>query len=514
MLANSDSCGLQSPVKVNRGKAKKSLFADENDAPSPSDAKPSTLLSLKKRIPSECPEARRLVEARRVLSTALPDALVGREKQSDAIRKFLDANLLGKSGKKRDNDGRGKRSLYISGPPGTGKTTSLSHLLKEYESLTKTGGDPLRIAFVNCMQALGSSTSASSIYSRIAEAIVAPDAVENHKDSKSRKPKIGSSSNDARKLIESFVRRRQVLLVLDEVDQLDSKDQEVLYSVFEWPYLEGSRLTLMGIANALDLTDRVLPRLKTKGRICPEELTFPAYTREEIQAIINARLGSLAGVFPADGGAGDNATTTIITPGAVRFLAAKISALSGDVRKALDVCRRSIELAEVAWRKQTILCSSPSSNASSELLRSSFKPIDVPQILKILNEIYCSSAATASLTESNSDLPLQQKIIVACLLLMTSYGKFPVKEVSLSKLHETYAKLCKKRSMKGLCMAEFAGLCSLLDARGFFTARKVCSKVAKETRISLRIDEDEVQAALKDKALLSGILKDVECIAK
>jgi cell division control protein 6 len=52
------------------------------------------------------------------------------------------------------------------------------------------------------------------------------------------------------------------ILVLDEIDQLESKNQDVLYTVFEWPALASSRLALVGIANTLDLTDRVLPRLQ------------------------------------------------------------------------------------------------------------------------------------------------------------------------------------------------------------------------------------------------------------
>ena len=50
--------------------------------------------------------------------------------------------------------------------------------------------------------------------------------------------------------------------MLDEIDQLESKNQDVLYTIFEWPALKGSRLSLVGIANTLDLTDRVLPRLQ------------------------------------------------------------------------------------------------------------------------------------------------------------------------------------------------------------------------------------------------------------
>jgi cell division control protein 6 len=41
--------------------------------------------------------------------------------------------------------------------------------------------------------------------------------------------------------------------------------------------------------------------------------------------------------------------------------------------------------------------------------------------------------------------PLQQKLLMASLLLMVKKGK--TKEVTLGKLMETYAKVCKKRKM-------------------------------------------------------------------
>jgi cell division control protein 6 len=132
-----------------------------------------------------------------------------------------------------------------------------------------------------------------------------------------------------------------------------------------------------------------------RASIAPAEINFPAYTRDEISKIITTRLHE----FNAD------KEQPIIRPAAITFLSAKISTLSGDVRKALDVCRRAIELSELEARKQTLLKpldASPGGRPSGLI-----KPIDVPQILKIVNEVYCSSV-TSSMGQKNSDLPLHQ----------------------------------------------------------------------------------------------------------
>lgn len=79
------------------------------------------------------------------------------------------------------------------------------------------------------------------------------------------------------------------MIVVDEIDQLDSKNETVLYSLFELPKLEKSRAIFFGIANAMDLTDRTLPHLQAYG--CkPQLLNFPPYSRDEIVAILRDRL--------------------------------------------------------------------------------------------------------------------------------------------------------------------------------------------------------------------------------
>merc|ERR1719216_230966 len=138
-----------------------------------------------------------------------------------------------------------------------------------------------------------------------------------------------------------------ILLVLDEVDQLETKDQTVLYTVFEWPALEGSRLVLCGIANSLDLTDRVLPRLQVSPAYKPSLLHYPPYSKQQIMDILTARL--------QEGTGREGTGNPVITTRAIAFLAGKIASLSGDLRKALDVCRRALELSETIARKQSLL---------------------------------------------------------------------------------------------------------------------------------------------------------------
>ncbi|NWH41286.1 CDC6 protein, partial [Chloropsis hardwickii] len=132
------------------------------------------------------------------------------------------------------------------------------------------------------------------------------------------------------------------LLVLDELDQLESKGQDVLYTLFEWPQLPGSRLVLVGLANALDLTDRSLARLRAHPAGSPRLLHFPPYTREQLTCILQERLAQVAG-------------EPVLDSAALQFCARKVSAVSGDARKALDVCRRAVEVVELEVRGQTLL---------------------------------------------------------------------------------------------------------------------------------------------------------------
>ena len=80
-----------------------------------------------------------------------PEQVVGREKQTKILREFLEKNLTNKKQCKtprKNNYKSQQRSIYVSGPPGTGKTTCLKNLIDE---LPIEDNNVTVLPIVNCM---------------------------------------------------------------------------------------------------------------------------------------------------------------------------------------------------------------------------------------------------------------------------------------------------------------------------------------------------------------------------
>ncbi|XP_069490675.1 cell division control protein 6 homolog [Ambystoma mexicanum] len=401
-------------------------------------------------------------QAKQAFSTAVPDRMLAREGETAAIRQFLKEHISGtKPG-----------SLYISGAPGTGKTACFRRILQD--SKNELAG--CRTIFINCM----SLRSSQGVFHVIADGLA-----EDGKEALAGK-------DITRKLEKQLTAEGpMVLLVLDEMDQLDSKGQDVLYTVFEWPWLSHSRMVLVGIANALDFTDRILPRLQARPKCKPQLLNFPPYTKDQIATILQERLKQVSG-------------EQVLDNAAIQFCARKVSAVSGDARKALDVCRRAVEIVESDVRSQTLLkplseCKSPTKASPVSLVP---KRVSLPHISRVISDVYGDRMTSSNSGGADDSFPLQQKLLVCTLLMMTRQSK--VKEVTLGKLHEAYSKVCRKQQVPAVGQSECLSLSSLLESRGILGLKK--SKEARLTKICLKIEERDVEHSLKDKALVGNIL--------
>lgn len=395
--------------------------------------------------------------ARQVLNSAATNNMPGREQEFKELHDMLEDC----QSTKRSN------SVYISGQPGTGKTATLTKLLQT--EIVKS----FATVYVNCT----GISSIGSIYKRICESL-------------SLKVKGNKTEKECLSTIEKHFlgsRHKPVLLILDEIDQLMDKKQTILYTIFEWPTKFSSKLVLISIANALDLTDRMLTRLNAVGQLKPKLMHFQPYTKQQICDIFNDRLKE-AGVMH------------IFPPVTIQLLAAKVAAVSGDVRRALDIGRRVIEIAEQQGRDA--LGANLFSDLGISPLEDNPKPVQVNQVVTVLNNVYGASQALND--DIDDAYPLQQKIAICTLLLLMKNEKN--KDVSLGKLHDVYRRICGKRNLNAVDQMEFVGLCELIETRGL--VKVVKKKEPRLSKIRLQWDEDEVRTALQDKQLIASILSD------
>ncbi|KAK5277668.1 Origin recognition complex, subunit 1, partial [Cryomyces antarcticus] len=126
-------------------------------------------------------------------------------------------------------------------------------------------------------------------------------------------------------------RRVPCVVLMDELDQLVTRNQSVMYNFFNWPQLRHSRLIVLAVANTMDLPERTLSN-KISSRLGLTRITFPGYTHMQLISIITSRLENVPGA--------------IVHPDAIQFASRKVAAVSGDARRALDICRRAVEIAE------------------------------------------------------------------------------------------------------------------------------------------------------------------------
>lgn len=263
------------------------------------------------------------------------DCLVGRSSEANAFATFLSTSIAQ----------RKCASVYVSGPPGTGKTAQINLTLDTLcgKSRPETGRSPNSNGFrihgsnvlvmrVNCM----AISKPENIYHEMFCQLTGqtPGRKKSFDDLYSQ---LVSGTNG----VDTFV------VVLDEMDSLITNDQQVLFQMFHCAsHLKTSvlrtKLVVVGISNALDLTDKFLPRLRTNG-FNPEAIQFMPYTGDQIRSIIIAKLDSLVDEDKENITA---KTTPIMHPTAVTMCCKKCATVTGDMRKAFDICYKSIDLVE------------------------------------------------------------------------------------------------------------------------------------------------------------------------
>ncbi|CAH8331300.1 unnamed protein product [Eruca vesicaria subsp. sativa] len=347
-------------------------------------------------------------------------------------------------------------SLYICGCPGTGKSLSMEKVRQQAEDWAKQEGLPcLETVSVNCT----SLTKTTDIFSKI--------LAENETGKK-----VNGSSSPLQQLQVLFSQKQQssstkmMLIIADEMDYLITRDRGVLHELFMLTTLPFSRCILIGVANAIDLADRFLPKLKSLNCKCkPLVVTFRAYSMEQILRILQERLVELPYVA--------------FQSKALELCARKVSAASGDMRKALSVCRSALEILETEVKVSTD--------------QESQSPITENQVVKIDHMVAALSKTFKSpVVDTIQSLPQHQQIIVCSAAKAFRGSK---KDRSIAELNKLYTEICKSSMITPAGITEFTNMCTVLNDQGILKLSK--ARDDKLKRVSLRVDEADITFALK-----------------
>ncbi|KAF8757033.1 P-loop containing nucleoside triphosphate hydrolase protein [Rhizoctonia solani] len=231
-------------------------------------------------------------------------------------------------------------SKDISGLPGTGKTATVHAVIRELKGMAMRNEiSPFSYVEINGLRI----PEPSAAYALLWEAISGHDAAQHGH--------LSISSKEAlRRLTRHFNSRTSAgshtcVVLMDELDQMVTTKQDVVYNFFNWPNLPDSNLVVVAVANTHDLPERTMSA-KVRSRLGMERINFEAYTVQQLVEIVNARLEVAK--------AGQPDHPPVMKPDAVNFAARKVASIFGDARRVLDVCRRAVEVCHTSQGSRTV----------------------------------------------------------------------------------------------------------------------------------------------------------------
>ncbi|KAL6128527.1 hypothetical protein ACLB2K_071882 [Fragaria x ananassa] len=264
-----------------------------------------------------------------LLLASLPKSLPCRDKEMLEISAFIKGAI--------SDDKCVGRCLYIHGVPGTGKTMSVLAVMRNLRSEVDAGSiRPYCFIEINGLKL----ASPENIYRVIYEALSGhrvgwKKALHLLNERFSNGKKFGKEDD------------KPCILLIDELDLLVTRNQSVLYNILDWPTKPNSKLVVIGIANTMDLPEKLLPRISSRMGI--QRLCFGPYNYRQLQEIISSRLRGI----------------DAFEKQAIEFASRKVAAISGDARRALEICRRAAEITDYRIKK---LISTPKNASEGKAL--------------------------------------------------------------------------------------------------------------------------------------------------
>lgn len=239
-----------------------------------------------------------------------------RDSEQETIREFLANSLSGRTN-------NSSRCLYVSGVPGTGKTATVREVLSHFGN---QHGEQQQFDVIE-INAMGLA-DVNLLYSKVDQALT---GVKNYSPQQCAQ-RLNKFFREGMEISTSIPKARQksrkLVVVLDEMDVLVSKDQKVLYDVLDWSASTKMNFVVVCIANTMNLPERMLPRISS--RLGVNRVVFSPYTTSQLKIILSGFVNSRSELQ--------------CDPSAIQLCAAKVGAVSGDVRRAFEILQRANDI--------------------------------------------------------------------------------------------------------------------------------------------------------------------------
>jgi len=370
-------------------------------------------------------------------STYIPEILPHREQEITELANILSPAL----------DYAAPSNVIMYGLPGIGKTAVAKYVGAELEAAGKAHGKNITFLYVNCQLV---NTLHKILYD------ISSHISNNHNILTT----TGFSSDVVlSKITTCLDATRQVLILcLDEADRI--KDDHALYTLTRInEHLHQSRVSIILVSNDIFFTESFDSRIKSS--LNQEIMVFDPYNADQLQDILRARI------------------KTALKPGVIEEdvipLCSALSAQEhGDARRALDLLRVAVELAE---RKHD-------HNVTNKHVRLAQSKIEKDRIAEVIHS-----------------LPGQQRLLLHAIRILHRYNDHMGKQSVMitGEIYNQYVELSKIVRYTPLTPRRVADFISQLETLGILTARVISKGRHGQTKeIQLTMPLAELAHILND----------------
>lgn len=431
--------------------------------------------------------AKTLIKAKKLLGTgAKLKSLPCREEEFYQLYHNLENNIKSERG----------CCIYVSGTPGVGKTATIREVIKQLSAkltIDNSGEKMFNFLEINGLKLIKPQQAYEELWRKISGKSASTSNSLNLLQQYFEDDNFASCDDD----------RLPLVVLLDELDQIVTKNQAVMYNFFNWPTYQNSKLIVVAVANTMDLPERLLTN-KISSRLGLSRIQFTSYSYSQLSEIIKHRLQELS----------KTDEKLIIAKDAIDFASRKVASVSGDARRSLMICIRAVEIAQNEF--------SSKSEEERKALDGKYT-VTIMHIMKAVNE-----ASSSLLSGYLNSLSFMGKLVLVSIMLRKK--RLGIAEIQVGEVYDELSNQIQVllfTELKSLLKAEDLQLLDIvfgsgkkkhvgsvintslfilkdLEENGILIIQPL--KIERDRILRLNISDDEILNSLKRDPLIKEII--------